>query len=130
MNNRPNACSRLLPTDKRVVAEKLLDYPPHTVGRLMTPDYVALRPEWTIGQALDHVRAVGKHSETLNVVYVIDTAGKLTDDIRLGDLILAPTDAHVSDIMNHHFVALDAAAEAKTTVEVFPRPYGRSGPCR
>jgi magnesium transporter len=115
----------LLPTDKRVVAEKLLEYPPNTVGRLMTPDYVALRPDWTIGQALDHVRAVGKHSETLNVLYVIDAAEKLTDDIRLGDLILAPPDARVADIMNHHFIALDAQAEAATTVELFRR-YARS----
>jgi magnesium transporter len=115
----------LLSPEQRTVAERLLQYGPATIGRLMTPDYVALRPEWTIGQAFDHVRAVGKHSETLNVVYVVDDAGKLIDDIRLGDLILASVVAHVRDIMNCHFIALKAEDEAKTTVEMFRR-YGRS----
>ena len=51
----------LLSTEQRTVAERLLEYEPATVGRLMTPDYVALRPEWTIGQALDQLvdRAIG-----------------------------------------------------------------------
>ncbi len=114
-----------LSPEKRTIAERLLDYGPATGGRLMSADSVALRPDWTIGQALDHVRTVGKHSETLNVVYVVDAAGKLIDDIRLGDLILVPIDAHVIDIMNCHFISLKADAEAKTTVEMFRR-YGRS----
>jgi magnesium transporter len=115
----------LLPLDKRAVALKLLEYVPNTIGRLMTPDYVALRPEWSITQSLDHIRAVGKHSETLNVVYVIDDEGKLVDDIRIGDVILASPERKVHDIMNHHFIALCAADEAKNAVDLFRR-YARS----
>ena len=43
-----------------------------SVGRLMTPDYVAVRKDWTIQHVLDHVRSHGRDSETLNVIYVVD----------------------------------------------------------
>ena len=43
----------------------------------------AVRPEWTIGQALDHIRQVGHDAETLDMLYVVDATGRLLDDLRL-----------------------------------------------
>ena len=62
----------LLEPAERAVARALLEYPEESVGRLMTPDYVVVRKDWTIRHVLDHVRAHGRDSETLNVIYVID----------------------------------------------------------
>ncbi len=80
----------LLSPEERKVAESLLAYPEDSVGRLMTPDYIAVRERWSVEQVLDFVRTYGKDSETLNAIYVIDERGKLIDDIRMREILLAP----------------------------------------
>ena len=82
----------LLTPEERNVALTLLGYPERSVGRLMTPHYVAVRDHWTVREVLDHVRAHGQDSETLNVIYVVDDQGALTDDIRIREFLLAPLD--------------------------------------
>src|ERR1700687_6437709 len=79
----------VLSPDKLKNARQLLGYPEHSVGRYMTPDYVAIPPEMTSAQALEHIRKVGRGMETLNVVYILDESGKLLEDVRLGSLVLA-----------------------------------------
>ncbi|MEJ7661886.1 MAG: hypothetical protein WKG07_21055 [Hymenobacter sp.] len=58
-------------TERRVTLQ-LLGYPEYSVGRLMTPDYIAIRENWTVQQVLDYVRQHGGQSETLNMLYVTD----------------------------------------------------------
>src|SRR5574341_691191 len=79
----------LLSPEERTVASQLLGYDEDSVGRLMTPDFVRLREHWTVAQALEHIRRYGKDSETLSAVYVIDHAGKLIDDLRIRQILLA-----------------------------------------
>ena len=67
----------LLSDEERRIAVKLLGYPERSVGRLMTPHYIAVHPNWSVQQVLDHVRAHGKDSETLTMVYVINEQGLL-----------------------------------------------------
>jgi magnesium transporter len=114
----------LLTPDERKIAQSLLGYPENSVGRLMTPDYVALRKDWTISEALDHIRTSGKDSETLNVVYVVDEKGKLIDDIRIREILLSPLDRKVSELMNENFVALDVRDDEETAVKTFSK-YNR-----
>ena len=97
----------LSPEDLRE-ARKLLGYPEDSIGRLMTPDFVAIRPEWEVSLALDHIRKYGRDAETINVIYVVDNKGKLIDDLRLRTLILAHPGKTVDSVMDHHFVALSA----------------------
>ena len=111
----------LLSVEERTKAEKLLAYPPDSVGRLMTPDYVAIRAEWTVQQVLDHIRAHGHDSETLNVLYVIDEGGVLVDDIRVRELLLVPATTNVADLMNRRFVALRATDDQRSAVQMFRR---------
>jgi magnesium transporter len=73
----------MLPADERAIALTLLGYPENSVGRLMTPDYVAVRPEWTIHYVLDYIREHGADSETLSNIYVVDEHGVLIDDLRI-----------------------------------------------
>ena len=74
------------------VAVTLLGYPERSIGRLMTPHYVAVREDWTVRDVLDYVRSHGQDSETLNVIYVVDEQGLLIDDIRIREFLLAPLD--------------------------------------
>jgi magnesium transporter len=110
----------LSPVD-RAKAEALLAYPPDSVGRLMTPDYVAIRADWTIAQVFEHVRSYGHDSETLDVLYVIDDHGTLLDDIRVRELLLVPTTATVTSLMKRHLVSLRATDDQRSAIQVFRR---------
>jgi magnesium transporter len=77
----------LMSPEQRDIAKRLLHYHEDSIGRLMTPDYVAVHKDWTIRRVLDHVRAHGKKSETLGVLYVVDAEGRLVDDISIGKIL-------------------------------------------
>ena len=115
----------LLTPEERAVALTLLGYPEGSVGRLMTPDYIAVREDWTIQQVLDYVRAHGQDSETLNVIYVVDPAGMLIDDVRIREFLLADLDKPVADLMDRRFVVLKATDDQQTAVAQF-RQHDRS----
>ena len=115
----------LLTPEERGVAMALLGYPERSVGRLMTPNYVAVREHWTVRDVLDHVRKHGHDSETLNVIYVVDEQGLLIDDVRIREFLLAPIDHLVADLMDRRFVALKASDDQEAAVAVF-RQYDRS----
>lgn len=111
----------LLSPEERRVATQLLGYPADSIGRLMTPDYVAVRPQWTVQQALDHIRQYGSDSETLNVVYVTAKGGRLIADIRMRELLLVPPDTVIEELMRGQVVALSATEDQETAVQVFQR---------
>jgi magnesium transporter len=115
----------LLTPAERSVALTLLGYPEKSVGRLMTPHYVAIREQWTVREVLDYVRANGHDSETLNVIYVVDEQGLLIDDIRIRDFLLAPLDRRAAELMDRRFVALKATDDQEAAVAVF-REYDRT----
>jgi magnesium transporter len=114
----------LLDPEQKAIARALLDYGENSVGRLMTPDYVVVRKEWTMRHVLDHIRAHGRDSETLNVIYIVDDLNKLIDDLRIREILLAPLHTHVAEVMDNKFVALNATDDKKSAVEVF-RKYDR-----
>ncbi len=111
----------VLPADERGRAEALLAFPADSVGRLMTPDYVAIRADWTVQEVLDHIRVHGHDSETLNVLYVIDDRGLLIDDLRVREVLLVPPARRVAELMTRRFVALRATDDQRGAVEVFRR---------
>ena len=116
---------RLLTPEERRIAQALLGYPEGSVGRLMTPDLVAVDAGWTVGEVLAHIREHGQDSETLNVIYVVDDRGKLIDDIRIREFLLKPLDSRVSDLMDENFIALNVTDSQEQAVNVF-RKYDRS----
>ncbi len=115
----------LLAPEERQVASTLLAYPEESVGRLMTPDYIAVREHWTVEQVLDFIRTYGKDSETLNAIYVTDEKGHLIDDIRIRDLLLASPYSTMADLMDRNFVCLRGVESKATAVELF-RKYDRT----
>lgn len=111
----------LLSQEERAVAMSLLGYPDGSVGRLMTPDYVCVHPEWSVQQVLDYIRQNGQDSETLNLIYVVDNRGILIDDLRMRVFLLAPLIYLVSDLMDTHFTSLKATDMQGSAVPVFRR---------
>ena len=116
---------RLLTPEERRVATALLGYPEDSVGRLMTPDFIAVHEDWTVQQVLNYVREHGRDTETLNFVYVVDDRGKLIDDVRMREFLLRPLPTKVSEIRDENFVALNATDSQQDALNVFRR-YDRA----
>ena len=116
---------RLLTPEERRIATALLGYPEDSVGRLMTPDFIAVHEGWTVQQVLDYVREHGRDSETLNFVYVVDDRGKLIDDVRMREFLLRPLTAKVTDIRDQTFGALNVTDSQQDALNVF-RKYDRA----
>ena len=115
-------CNRLihmLSDEERAITTKLLGYPEESIGRLMTPEYVAIKPYFTVQQTLEHIRKFGHDSETLNVVYIVDDNLKLIDDIRIREILLASPEEIIDDISDHRFVSLNAYDDQEVAVKVF-----------
>jgi magnesium transporter len=111
----------LLTPEELKTTRLLLGYPEESVGRLMTPYYVAVRPEWTIGEALDHIRLKGRHSETLNVIYVTDKSWKLLDAVEIYQFILTDPEQRVADLMGHSVIHISAFEDREEAVHVMLR---------
>ncbi|MDK2864569.1 MAG: magnesium transporter [Thermotogota bacterium] len=98
-----NVVKRLLEylsPQERALAITLLNYPENSAGRIMTPEYVDLKEDMTVAQALDRVRKIGRDKETIYVLFVIDRTRKLVGSLELKDLIFAEHDQKISEIMN------------------------------
>ena len=111
----------LLSPVERSIALTLLGYPESSVGRLMTPDYIAVKKDWSIKEVLDYIRENGKNSETLNIIYVVDDKNQLIDDIRIREILLAPLESKISDIMDENFIALKATDDQEVALELFKK---------
>lgn len=112
---------KLLSAEDLAEARQLLGYPEESVGRLMTPDYIAVRSEMTITEALEHIRRTGRDSETFNLIYVTNEHGKLLDGLRLRRFILAEPSAKVESIMDHKYIALSAFDDREKAVQMVQR---------
>ncbi|MDR2848774.1 MAG: magnesium transporter [Bacteroidales bacterium] len=110
---------QMLSVDERKIATKLLGYPEESIGRLMTPEYVAVKPYYTVSEALEHIRKFGRDSETLNVIYVVDDHGRLIDDVRIKEIILASPEQKISEISDNRFIALNAFDDQEKAVKFF-----------
>lgn len=113
-----------LSPEERKITTKLLGYPEESIGRLMTPQYVALKPELTVEEAFKHIRKQGGNSETLNVVYILDENEKLIDDITIRELILAEPTQKIADLIDYRFISLNAMDNQETAIQVF-KDYDR-----
>jgi len=111
----------LLSPEDLTEARQLLGYPEDSVGRLMTPDYVAVRRDWMLAEALAHIRARASDSETVNVIYVVDNTWKLLDAIELRRFIFGEPDATVESIMDNTFIAISAFVDQEEAVRMMQR---------
>lgn len=110
---------KLLSKEERVLSIALLGYPKGSIGRLMTPDYLAVKMDWTIEQVLDHIQDYGHDSETIDMIYVVDDENKLLDDIKLKNFLFVPRNTKVSAIADREFIALSAFDNDEATVQIF-----------
>ena len=115
----------LLSEEERKIALTLIGYDESCVGRMMTPHYIQVKRSFTVAQTLTQIRRHGKRAETLNFIYVVDDDQRLIDDIKIGDILLAPDTATIESIMDHSFVALHTTMKKDDAAIEFER-YDRA----
>jgi magnesium transporter len=91
------------------------------VGRLMTPDYVMVRPDWTVEEALTHIRLRGAEFETVNVVYVVGADGVLQDAVGLRRIVMSDPGARIETLVRGPVIRLRARDDREEAVKVMSR---------
>lgn len=108
-----------LSTNDRKEALALLGYEEDSVGRLMTPDYIAVKKSWNVERVLNHIRRYGKNSETIDVIYVIDSNGVLLDDIRIREILLVSPETKIIELMDNRLIALNVNDPQQEAINTF-----------
>lgn len=112
---------KLLRKDELEITLKLLGYPEDSVGRRMTPDYLDVKEEWTVRQALDHIRKNGRDSETIDMIYVIDKNGRLVDDLRIREFLLVDPDKKISELIDGRYTSLRVTDSQEEAIVIFQK---------
>jgi magnesium transporter len=110
---------RLLDPEERKITLSLLGYPEGSVGRLMTPDYIAVQVDWTMTEVLDQIRKEGKNSETIDVIYVVNDRGEFVDDIRIREILLADPSKVVEEIIDYRSITLNVNDAQEMANQIF-----------
>ncbi len=111
----------LLTSEEKKIAITLLGYPENSIGRLMTPDYLAIKADWTVQEVLNYIRQVGKSKETLNVIFVIDEKGKLLGQIDIRDILLSPPEQKISELYDENITPLNVFDDQEKAVSVLQK---------
>jgi magnesium transporter len=120
-----NRLLKTLTPEERSVARSLLNYPEESIGRLMTPQYLAVGPDWDVNQTLEHIRKNATQVETIDVIYVIDEKGRLIDNLSIGQLLLAEPGDLIREITNEQVISLAAPDDQEDAIEIF-KHYDRT----
>ncbi len=111
----------LLSPEERKVATTLLGYPKNSIGRRMTPEYVAVQQNWTVAEVFTQLRRVNHKRETMNQLYVTDSKGRLVDFVRLRDLVVSPLQTSVLELLENQQIFLRATDDQETAVAAFKK---------
>jgi len=103
----------------------LLGYPKESVARLINTEFVTIKKEMTVNEAMTHLRKYHEDSETANVVYIVDGEGKLVDDMPIRRLVLNDPGKKVADIMDGFYVKLNINDSKETAIDIF-KQYDRA----
>lgn len=108
-----------LPHEDRIETLALLGYPEDSVGRLMNPDYIEVKDHFTVQDALNKIRKLGRTIENINFIYIIDDHEKLIDDINLKELLIASPDTRLSDLSDKKYIALHVTDDQEIATSAF-----------
>jgi len=109
--------------EERKLINTFLNYPEDCAGSLMTPDYITLRQEWNVGEALAHIKLVGLSSETVYTCYVKDPGRRLLGIVSLRSLVTQEASVPLTDLMIEDAVFVNVFDDREKVSEMFTR-YG------
>lgn len=99
----------------------LLRYPEYSAGSIMTVEYVDLKENLTVSEALERVRKVGTDKETINTLYVLDRSRTLIGTLTLRGLLLADPDSTIGDIMQENVISINTLMDQEDVAKQFKK---------
>ena len=99
----------------------LLRYPEDSAGSIMTVEYVDLKENLTVDQAIERIRKVGVDSETINICYVLDAQRRLKGTVALRYLLLSQGDEIIGDIMHENVIAIHTLMDQEEVARQFKK---------
>ncbi len=106
-DERRQGLLKLMQNDEADEVRELLRYEEDTAGGLMTTEYVAVDPDMTAAQAIEHLRQIGEEAELIYYVYVIDKEEHLLGVFSLSDLIIAQPDTPITKFMHKRIISVE-----------------------
>jgi magnesium transporter len=110
-----------IPADERAELARGLDYPEDSAGRRMQTDFVAVPPDWTVGQTIDHAREAADLPEDFYAIFVVDEDNRFVGAVPLDKLLRAQRPVKISDIMVHDWHVVLATADQEEAARAFER---------
>jgi magnesium transporter len=110
-----------LPTFERLSLKRSLDFPEESAGRRMQTDFIAIPPFWTVGQAIDYLRAEKDLPEEFYQLYVVDAAYKVLGTLPLDRFLRTQRATKIDSIMNTNFVLVKAEEDQEEAARSFER---------
>lgn len=107
--------------DTRQAINQLLRYPEDSAGSIMTVEYVSLKENLTVNQAIERIRTVGLDSETINICYVLDAQRKLVGTVALRYLLLSQGDEIIGDIMHENVISVHTLMDQEQVAAQFKK---------
>ena len=107
--------------DTRAAINKILQYPDDSAGSLMTIEYVSLRKNMTVSEALTRIRRTGVDKETIYTCYVTDYNRKLLGLVTAKDLLLSEEDELISDIMETNMIFVHTHTDKEEVAQRFSK---------
>ncbi|GFI04523.1 MAG: magnesium transporter [Lachnospiraceae bacterium] len=107
--------------DTRRDINHLLRYPEDSAGSIMTVEYVDLKENMTVEDAVARIRKVGVDSETINICYVLDAKRTLVGTVALRYLLISPGDAVIGDIMHENVIYINTLMDQEEVARQFQK---------
>lgn len=110
-----------LSLQERQATALLLGYEAQTAGRIMTPEYVSLKENWTVERALNHIRAQAELSETVYYLFVTNFARQLTGILSLRQLVIGRAEQTIGEIMTREVVSAQTSDDQEEVARMIQR---------
>ncbi|SHE69691.1 magnesium transporter [Alkalibacter saccharofermentans] len=107
--------------EERDLINRFLKYPEYSAGSMMTIEYVDLKEDMSVAEALEHIKRTGVDKETINTCYVIDKGRKLQGIVSLRRLILSDSSKRIKDIMNTKIISIPTHLDQEDTAMLFKK---------
>lgn len=118
-----NLVKRILATvsaSDRSMINQLLNYPEDSAGSIMTTEYVDLREEMTVGQAMAHIKKTGIHKETIYTCYITERR-KLVGIVSAKDLMTTDDNVPIKDLMETEIISVYTHADQEQVAQLFTK---------
>jgi magnesium transporter len=119
--------SRLSPGERRLTA-RLLEYPPESAGRCMTPEFVALKPGLTVREALAEIRRQARLDEFVNVLPLVSDDGRFLGVVHLRDLVRSDPDQELEDLVDPDIEPILAVEDQERAARLIQRTRALAAP--